>query len=395
MSYEQFLRKECQQGELESSGAFQLNLPEMRRKLAAQFRGEEGLWLVCLLQSLVRSGVQKVSVDTQPGRMAISFKADAYPTPEDFAPFVTESKAGTNQRDWCLLRALLGLPPELRVSWFGPRGLLKRKNGNWSVSESSGRAGSHVFKIENFHARDNWRCTLLTLKKRIPLPPLALFIDSKLAWEDMEAGDSSKLLFCSTEPGEEFRVKTPTLNGKFAHIQRLGLQKSPVNKIVYLQDGARVHERELPFKTNSLSVDIFVSGQDIPVDLSGFAAHRSEELEAKLREQEGVLLEDLNKTFSSLISRPKLPLRLEEERRQEAVVSSAVALGGLSFLQVPFFHPLVALGTTFLILGGVGARALIKKKQEPWRGEHGMRQVRRDLVEARKEIVKLLESSKA
>jgi len=61
-------------------------------------------------------------------------------------------------------------------------------------------------------------------------------------------------------------------------------------------------------------------------------------------------------------------------------------------LQVPFFHPFLTLGVAAAVIGGIGLNSVVKKRREPWRGEYGLRRIRRDLVEVRKQIDSLLES---
>jgi hypothetical protein len=388
MTFERFLAQTKQQGKYDSTGAIRLDLAEMRAKLKAQFRGEIGLWLVCLLQSMAGADIKKVTIDLQPGQLLISFHSTTgeYPTPGRFAPFLTETKTGSGKREWDLLRALLGLPPEMRFAWSGEDGTLKRSKEGWSFVEEKRNKRRNLIHVQNTHIRDNWNTTLATVRYRFPLPPFPLYINGQKSWKRLESGGKARLLFGKTVEGNEFFVDSWDISGRFDQIHRLGLEKEPSHRITFLQNGARVHEHKLDLETRLLSTEVFVSGQDLPVDLSGFSVRQSAETEALYDRYKKLVLSHLRDTFSNLISRPKLPTYWEEERRKESLVGSAVALGGLSFLQIPFFHPLLTLGATTLVLGGVGIRTMLKGKAEPWRGETGMRQVRRDLVEARKQI---------
>ena len=69
-------------------------------------------------------------------------------------------------------------------------------------------------------------------------------------------------------------------------------------------------------------------------------------------------------------------------------MGSAVALGGLAFLQLPFFPPLLTLGIGTAMATGMLVRAGLVRKHQPWRGEQGFHNIRRDLVEIRKTIDK-------
>ena len=174
---------------------------------------------------------------------------------------------------------------------------------------------------------------------------------------------------------------------------RLGLAPRPFHRIVYLDRGARIHHQDLPLESYFLCTEVFVNGRNLPTDLGGFSLRETDQSRALLEQTRLRVLRELRPILSKLISHPRLPQKFEEQRRQESVVSSAVALGGLSFFQVPFFHPFLTLGVAAAVIGGIGLNSVVKKRREPWRGEYGLRRIRRDLVEVRKQIDSILESA--
>ena len=385
--YEDFLSQARQAGEVDSEGTIKTDIESMRRKLASQLHGEEGLWLVCLLQSAI--GAARVSLQTQMSRLQIAVTAEEYPTPATFAPYLLENQGGCSPREWSLLKSLLSLPPHLHLVWFGPDGKLSReKDGGWvfQAEEKLAKKSLQRFQVVNLQSRDNWTSTLRACSYRFPLPPYPLFLNKQRCWPELEGGGREKLLLKSGTPGSQLEIFASDTQGKVNSLVRLGLASKPFHRIVYLDRGARIHHQELPLESYFLCTEIFVDGCGLPTDLSGFSLRETRPSQERLEQTKLRVFRELRPILSKLISHPRLPRRFEEQRRQESVVSSAVALGGLSFLQVPFFHPFLTLGLATAVIGGMGIRSVVKKRREPWRGEYGLRRIRRDLVEIRKQI---------
>lgn len=391
--YQDFLSEARKAGEIDSEGTIRTDVESMRKKLASQLHGQEPLWLVSLLQSAV--GARRVGLQTQASRLQLAVTAEDFPTPASFAPYLLENQGGCSAREWSLLKALLSLPSHYHISWIGPDGKLQReRSGGWRLStdEKLGKKTLHRFQIANLHAR-NWTKTLTACSYRFPLPPYPLFLNKRRCWPELEAGGSEKLLLRSATPGKELDIFAADTQGKMGFLVRLGLAPRPFHRIVYLDRGARIHHQELPLESYFLCTEVFVNGQDLPTDLGGFSLRETNQSRARLEQTRLRVLRELRPILSKLISHPRLPQRFEEQRRQESVVSSAVALGGLSFLQVPFFHPFLTLGVAAAVIGGIGLNSVVKKRREPWRGEYGLRRIRRDLVEVRKQIDTVLESA--
>lgn len=392
--YQDFLTEARRAGEIDSEGTIQTDVRSMRRKLAGQLHGQEPLWLVSLLQASV--GAKRVSLQTQASRLQIAISTEEFPTPASFAPYLLENQGGCSAREWSLLKALLSLPSPFHLAWLGPDGKLTReRDGAWRLTteEKLGKKGLHRFQIVNLQSRDNWTKALRACSFRFPLPPFPLFLNKQRCWTDLVAGGREKLLLRTATPGKELDVFASDTQGKMKSLVRLGLAPRPFHRIVYLDRGARIHHQDLPLESYFLCTEVFVNGRNLPTDLGGFSLRETDQSRALLEQTRLRVLRELRPILSKLISHPRLPQKFEEQRRQESVVSSAVALGGLSFFQVPFFHPFLTLGVAAAVIGGIGLNSVVKKRREPWRGEYGLRRIRRDLVEVRKQIDSILESA--
>lgn len=381
MEYEEFLNKAAGEGTFEDSGSIRIDLEGMRKKFGAGLR--EGKWAVALLQAAVTCEVKELHLSHRDSSLEFRFQNSLFPKPDRMAPLLVGEAQGAGSEQWVLLRALLRVPEPVQVEWFCGGSKLSRKDGEWSLF--TGLTGTDHRLL--FSSKEHpWEQVLRTCRDDFPLPPLHLTLNGETCWQDLSAGSTRKLFFCHRAQGEELTIHTHDLRGRVGSLQRLGLCAAPFHQITFLRKGARIQHVILPFKTSFLCTEIFVSGEQLSTDVSGFQARHDDEGQTFLHERTVQALQNLRALLSHLISRPGMPLRREERQRRETAIGSAVALGGLALLQFPLLPPWITLSFAGLIAGGVGLRSVALRRSEPWRGEQGFHLIRRDLVELRKQV---------
>ena len=360
-------------GEFDSEGRFTTDLDSMREKLSAHLHGSPGIWLVALLQALTSCKVGAVSMSRYSRNLELRFPSGGLPPLSRLhASLTSKTPDSEASHDKPLLRALTSLSPGFDLSWSFLGERLNRWDNEWTLDEVPTRELNRI----DIRApkRTDWDDILGTLSQLYPLPPIALTLDGEKCWKHQECGRKSKLLFRRKANTESFCL------------MRLGLSKEPTHAIHFLSDGVIVHSEPLAFCSDLVCIDIFQAEPSLETDLTGLATRLNDRNKEVIKKHQSLILHELRDMLSDLISRPRLPLRYEEQQRYESAVGSAVALGGLAFLQLPFFPPLLTLGLGTAVATGMLVRAGLVRKRQPWRGEQGFHNIRRDLVEIRKPI---------
>ena len=370
-----FIEKARGAGEFDSEGKFTTDLDSMREKLSAHLHVTRGVWLVALLQTLTACEISSISMSRYSRHLELRFpSADLPPLPRLHARLTSKARDGLTPQEQNLLRALISLTPGFDFSWSFLGQRLNRWDGDWTIDEVATR---ELHRIEiRAPRRTDWDEILETASQLYPLPPLHLTLDGEKCWKHLECGRQSKLLF---------RRKADT---EAWCLIRLGLSKEPTHAVHFLKHGVIVHSEPLAFHSQLVCIDIFQAEPNLETDLTGLAIRLNGQNTGIIKRHQSLISGHLRELLSDLISRPRLPLRYEEQQRYESAVGSAVALGGLAFLQLPFFPPLLTLGIGTAMATGMLVRAGLVRKHQPWRGEQGFHNIRRDLVEIRKTIDK-------